>query len=42
MVFNGFGLKHYQQGGTNINKVEQELDHEQVWRTGDQTHMNKS
>ena len=36
--FNGFGLKLYQQGGKNIKKLTQELDHEQVWRTRDQTH----
>ena len=41
LIFNGFGLKLYQQGGKNINKITQEIDHEQVWRIGDQTHMNK-
>ena len=41
LVFNGFGLKLYQQGGKNINKITQEIDPKQVWRTGDQKHMNK-
>ena len=41
LVFNGFGLKLYQQGGKNINKLTQELDHEQAWRTMDQTQINK-
>ena len=39
--FIDFGLKIHQQEGKNIHKLTQELDHEQVRRTRDQTHINK-